>query len=277
MKFSIFVCVFNEWCSMDIRQLNSLFDLKSLPVSLSGACVGAMLAVADYHVGWKVVLFLLLTAVFMHMLSAMTESQAELSSAQIRNIRRGVGVLAALSAVTAIYFTYGTLFLLDSFVLMIAFWLVMNFASGHAGSAAGSAVWRRCLRDVFLYGPVGVCGSFYLCSHTFSSWFLLLPALSVGMLCAAARLHDHIGSDSTKYVQTALVSSAWILMIFYSTLRVRDPWHFLFVLTLPAFIVYLVSIWRAETDNRNHNGIIMAVLVFAFSLLSGFGFLVFLL
>ncbi len=262
---------------MDFRKITSLFNPASLPVSLSGATLGAMLAIADYHVSPNVVLFLFLTAVLMHMLSSLRENPSGLAMNVARNIRRALSVLAILSAGAAIYFTYGTIFLLDSFILLIAFWFLMNMASRRDFEPSGSNAWRQCVRDVMLYGLAGVCGSYYLCAHTFGSWFLLLPAMSVGMLCAAARQHVNACSRGMKFLQTALVASAWICMTVYSLLRVHDPWHFLFVLTLPMFIICLSAMWKNSSDGTNPYGIIMAVSVFAFSLLSGFGFLVFLL
>ena len=52
----------------------------------------------------------------------------------------------------------------------------------------------------------------------------------------------------------------WACMIAYACLRMYDPWHFLFVLSMPLFFLKK-PVWAA----------------FAFAVLTGAGFLVFLL
>ena len=105
-----------------------------------------------------------------------------------------------------------------------------------------------------LFGLVAVFGSYYLCSHSFGSWPLLFPALSMGFMSVAAK-----SEDDRKSFSMIMTAAGWASMVVYVCLRMFDPWHFLFVLSLPLFFMKRRS-WA----------------VFAFAFLAGAGFLAFL-
>jgi 1,4-dihydroxy-2-naphthoate octaprenyltransferase len=107
-----------------------------------------------------------------------------------------------------------------------------------------------------LFGLVAVYGSYYICSHAFGSWPLLFPALSMGFMAVAAK-----ADDDKALFRNLMVLAGWTAMIVFSCLRMYDPWHFLFVLSLPLFFM--------------KRRIVAAVFVFA--ILSGGGFLMYLL
>lgn len=251
---------------MKIGKYITAEGLFSLPVPISCVALGVMLAAADYHVDWKVVLAVFMTAVFLHFLSVCVGTFS----------RRCLMVLSALSAAAAVYFTYGSLFLLESFIMLIAFWMLLNIVSRMALNSREAGTAGQCMRDFIIYAAAGVCGSYFVCAHTLSSWLIILPAVSAGVLGAAVRYHAHLDSPSSKWVQTALVSSSWIFMLMYSSLRVFDLWHYLFVLTLPLSVLYLYRIWKTDAAAGRSSYVILLVSSAVFPLFAGLGFLVFL-
>ena len=81
-------------------------------------------------------------------------------------------------------------------------------------------------------------------------------AMSMGFMALAVK-----ADDDKAIFRNVMILAGWGAMIAYSCLRMFDPWHFLFVLSLPLFFMkrYLPAA------------------VFVFALLAGAGFLMYLL
>lgn len=223
--------------------------LKTLPLSLSGVSVGIMLAAADYHVDWLTVLLLIVMAVILHCFSLTAKSEDEKE-------RKSSNVFLALiiaSGVGMIYSSFGTVLFMMETLLMLVFGYMIIRAVRHTDFVSRG----KGMAYVFvLFGLSAVYGSYYICSHAFGSWPLLFPALSMGFMAIAAKVDD----DKVLF-RNLMMLAGWAAMIVFSCLRMYDPWHFLFVLSLPLFFI------------KRH----VAVAVFAFAILSGGGFLIYLL
>jgi hypothetical protein len=105
-----------------------------------------------------------------------------------------------------------------------------------------------------LFGLVSVYGSYYVCSHSFGSCILLLPAVAMGLLSIASKA----GQDR-KALMLITTICGLAVMTAYACMRMYDPWHFLFVLSFPLFFLIRKD-WAT----------------FVLSLLTSIGFLVFL-
>ena len=214
---------------------------ETLPLSLSGIAVGSMLAAADYHVSLLVVLFVLLTAVSLHCFMAS-------------------GSKVALAP------SFGKILLLESLLMLLFTYFIMRLACGIVGS--GRSRIADGLVMCFLTGPVAVMGTYYICSHSFGTVMLLLPALSVGaMNISLFGTYDGYG----KKTLASLVVSGYVLMTVYAMMRMFDPWHYLYLLSLPLSALFLVRVWKGRCQN-----VLPALSVMIFALLSGLGFMAFL-
>ena len=86
-----------------------------------------------------------------------------------------------------------------------------------------------------------------------------------------------LGEKKAKIYQTVLIVLGWICMIVFCLLRFFDPWHYLFVLTLPLFIMHVKGVWKYSGRELDKMLPLLVMSTFAFALLAGFGFLKFLL
>lgn len=223
---------------MDIRSL-----LRTLPLSLSGVILGIMLAAADYRVDWKTALFMLLAVTFLHLYSVMS-----------KNADKSAGVFLALTiagGLAMLYFSFGTLLLMEPLILLVFGYMIIRAVRHTNFISRGKGI----VYVFALFGLLGVMGSYYVCSHSFGGWPMIFPALSMGFLSVAAKADD----DKTV-LRLVLNVAGCAAMIAYSCLRLFDPWHFLFLASLPVFFLKKPQ-WPP----------------FAFAVLTGLGFLAFLL
>lgn len=215
--------------------------------SISGVLLGIMLAAADYHVDWKAALLLVAATVFLHFYAVTSKTV----TGQVK-MRPGVFLaLTLLSGLAMLHFSFGTLFMMEPLILIVLGYMIIRAVRHTSFVSRGKGI----LYVFLLFGLLAVYGSYYVCSHSFGSWPLLFPALSIGLLSVAERT-----DDSQKTLRIVMNVAGFAAMIAYSCLRMFDPWHFLFVLSLPLFFIRKTTGWAAS----------------AFALLSGLGFLVYL-
>lgn len=219
--------------------------MKTLPISLSGALLGIALAAADYRVDWKTALFIVLTVVFLHFYSVYSKSQSEKTWSRISL------ALTVASGLAMLYFSFGSILLMEPLILMVFGYMIIRAVRHTSFVSRGKGI----LYVFVLFGLLSVYGSYYVCSHSFGSWPLIFPALSMGLMCVAAK------ADDDRFAFRLVMNiSGWACMTAYACLRMYDPWHFLFVLSLPVFFMKRPE-WSA----------------FVFAVLTGAGFLAFLL
>ena len=218
---------------------------RTLPMSLSGVILGITLAAADYRVDWKVAMFLLLAVTFLHMYSISSKENQD-------NRLSGISlVLAITSGLAMLYFSFGTLLLMEPLILLVFGYMIIRAVRHTNFISRGKGI----VYVFALFGLLGVMGSYYVCSHSFGGWPMIFPALSMGFLSVAAKADD----DKTA-LRLALNVAGWAAMMADACLRMFDPWHFLFVASMPVFFLKKPQ-WPP----------------FAFAVLAGLGFLAFLL
>lgn len=219
--------------------------MKSLPLSLSGVALGVALAAADYHVDWKTASLLVLAVVFLHFYSIFSKS------GQSKPLTYICLALTIATGLAMLHFSFGTLFLMEPLVLTVFGYMIIRAVRHTEFVSRGKGI----LYIFLLFGLLAVYGSYYVCSHSFGSWPLFFPAVSVGFLSVAAKT-----DDTRKTFRIIMTATGWIAMTAYACLRMFDPWHFLFILSLPLFFIRKAQDWC----------------VFVFSFLTGLGFLVYL-
>lgn len=231
-------------------------DLKNLMLTLPGIVLGTMLAAADFHVNWLAAGLLVLAVLCFQI---------------IPNVIPGI-----LCSLAAVYFSYGTLFLLDSFIMLLLGYLVYRFVKHHS---AESGYFRNgpvmALSTILVYGVIPVFGTYYVCTHSFGSWLLFLPAAAVGALCMAVRDFGSISGRRDHFIQLVWIALGLTAMTVYSFMRIFDPWHFLYLLSLPLFIWLLHGLWTGRVCAERY-GFILSAAVLLSALLCGAGYMIYL-
>lgn len=209
---------------------------RTLPLSLSGPVLGIALAASGYHVDWKTAVLLLLAVAFLHMYSVSSKALPL--------------ILTIVSGLAMLYFSFGTLLLMEPLLLIVFGYMIIRAVRHTDFVSRGKGI----IYVFSLFGLLGVAGSYYVCSHSLGGWPMIFPALASGFICVAAK------ADRDRRTFILLMNVAgWLCMTTYASLRMYDIWHFLYVLSLPVFFTRKPE-WAA----------------FAFSLLSGIGFVIFL-
>lgn len=293
----------------------SAMRLRTLPLSLSGVSLGLLLAVSDYNVSWAVSVSVAVTAVLLQILSNVSNELGDalkgtdtsrrngplygIASGRltVRDLKVMIWIYALLSAVSGlvmIWLSYGTLLCLDSFVFMILGFAAISSAMKY--TLGKSPFGYRGLGDIYVFiffGIVAVLGSYLVAAHTIPTWYMLLPAVSIGAFSVAVLNVNNIrdmetdratrvtlplkmGETWAKVYQTVLVLIGWAAMFGYAFSRMYSLWHYIFVLTLPLFIWHLIGVWRGHGRSLDRMLPLLVVSTFLFALLGGLGFVVFL-
>ena len=232
------------------------YDPSGLMLSLSGIVLGVLLAVAEYRVDFPDALSLILNAGLIHI--------------YMQTLNKWWMTASVASAVLTVYLSYGTLFSLESLILLLFAYFIIRMARGMGGRGRISDGLLTC----FLKGPVALVGAYFVCTHSFPYWFFLFPSLSIGFLSVAA---DGTADNYSKTLTNLLIYIGISLMAAYSSLRIFVPVHFLFLLTLPAFILITLRMYMKKEQESGSYRPALALSTFALALLTGIGFIGYLL
>ena len=285
--------------------------LRTLPLSLAGVLMGSLLAVADYKVPAAVVLLVCLTTVLLQILSNLSNelgdvlhgtdtaervgpgyglNSGELTVSQMNGFIGMILALCIASGLVMIWVSFGTLFCMESLILIIlgaaAIFAAMRYTLGR------NPYGYRAMGDLFVFiffGQVAVLGAYFMCAHTLHGWLLLLPASTIGFFSVGVLNTNNIrdmktdapnritvamklGVHRARIYQTVLIVLGWACMIVYSALRFPDWRHWLFVLTLPLYIIHLRGVWTHEEKALDKYLPMLVISTFLFAILTGIGY-----
>lgn len=188
----------------------------------------------------------------------------------IGQLKRLIGVFVWHSCVFGawmIFFSFGTLFSAGAitFLLLgaVAIWAAMHYTLGK------NPYGYRGLGDISVFVFFGLAttfGGYYLCSHDFSNIFIWLLASAIGCFSVAVLNVNNIrdmksdartrttvaiklGGYRARMYQTFLIALGWLLMIAYTTATFTSWTNWIYVVTLPLFIVHLKGVWT-RTDHE---------------------------
>lgn len=150
---------------------------------------------------------------------------------------------------------------------------------------------------VFLFfGLVAVLGAYFVCTQGVVglTWKLLLPAAGIGCFSVGVLNVNNIrdmktdavnrvtvaiklGEHRAKVYQTVLICLGWCCMIGFTLLNWPDWRHWLWVATLPLYILHLRGVWTRTGRALDPMLPLLVMSTFALSLLMGLGFCMFLL
>ena len=284
--------------------------LRTLPLSTGGVILGILLATADFKVDVWVAVLIVLTTVCLQILSNLSNELGDVLHGTDTEDRQGpqyglnsgvltigemkvlIGIFVVLCIVSGTAMTlqsFGTLWdLTPILVLLLGAGAIMGAMKYTLGR---NPYGYRGLGDfyVFLFfGLVAVLGSYFVASHTLF-WRLLLPGAAVGCFSVGVlnvnNIRDmetdaanrvtvaiRLGERKSKVYQTVLIVLGWIFMLAYCQLRMFSWWHYLFVLTLPLFILHLRGVWTRSGKKLDPMLPLLVMSTFLFCLLAGIGF-----
>ena len=209
-------------------------------------------------------------------------------------------VLCMLSGSFMVYCSWGTLLDIGkpaaqmdwtpTLVLLLgagAIWAALKYTLGR------NPYGYRGLGDLYVFvffGLVAVIGSFLVCSHTVFLR-LLAPGAAVGFFSVGVlnvnNIRDartdapsrvtvaiRLGDKGARIYQTVLIVAGWACMVAYCLLRWHSWWHYLFVLTLPLFVIHLIGVWKRSGRELDPMLPLLVMSSFLFCLLAGIGFII---
>lgn len=289
--------------------------LRTLPLSAAGVCLGIMLAASDYLISPAPALLTLLTAVLLQILSNLSNELGDaasgtdsadrqgpkyaiasglLSVKELKTMTRIAMVLCMISGLAMILTSFGTLLSLEPLMLLILGVFAINAAMRYTlgKNPYGYRGWGDLSVFIF-FGIVSVAGSYFVSAHEIRSWILLLPAASIGAFSVGVlnvnNIRDmktdaatrstvplKIGERSAKIYHTLLIAAGWACMIAYSLMRIYDPWHYLYFVTLPLFVIHLAGVWKRSGKALDKMLPLLSLSSLAFALTAGAGYMIYL-
>ena len=284
--------------------------LRTLPLSTGGVILGILLATADFKVDLWVAVLIVLTTVCLQILSNLSNELGDVLHGTDTEDRQGpqyglnsgvlsigemkvlIGIFVVLCIISGTAMTllsFGTLWdITPILVLLMGAAAIMGAMKYTLGR---NPYGYRGLGDVYVFlffGLVAVMGSYFVASHTLF-WRLLLPGAAVGCFSVGVlnvnNIRDmktdaanrvtvaiRLGERKAKIYQTVLIVLGWLFMLVYCQLRMFSWWHYLFVITLPLFILHLRGVWKREGKQLDPMLPLLVMSTFLFCLLAGVGF-----
>lgn len=286
--------------------------LRTLPLSCAGVLLGILLAVADWKVDpWTAVL-IVLTTVCLQILSNLSNELGDVlrgtdtaerqgpqyglngGGMSIADMKTLIGVFVGLCVVFGVAMTwraFGTLWELTP--IMVLLLGAAAIAGAMKYTLGPNPYGYRAKGDIYVFlffGLVAVLGAYFVCTKGLGlHWKLLLPAAGVGCFSvgvlnvnnirdmktdAANRVTVAIklGLKNARIYQTALIGLGWACMVAYCLLCWPSWWHWMWVITLPLYILHLRGIWTREDRALDPMLPLLVMSTFALCLLYGLGF-----
>ena len=294
----------------EFRAAFASMRLRTLPLSMGGVILGILLATADFKVNVWVAILIVLTTVCLQILSNLSNELGDVLHGTDTADRKGPqyglnsGVLTIRQMKVLIGIFVAECIICGTAMTLVSFgtlWemtpiLVLLLGAGAIMGAMKYTLGRnpygyRGLGDVYVFlffGLVAVLGSYFVASHTLF-WRLLLPGAAVGCFSVGVlnvnNIRDmetdaanrvtvaiRLGEKKAKIYQTVLIVLGWIFMLAYCQLRMFSWWHYLFVLTLPLFILHLRGVWKRTGKALDPMLPLLVMSTFLFCVLAGVGF-----
>ena len=247
------------------------FRLRTLPLSLSSILLGSLLAYSEGSWNTPVFLLLVLTTLFIQILSNLANDYGDgvkgtdgdkrigpqraiqsgiISKEQMKRAILGLGILTFFTGLLLTYLGTRNLsiYYFLGFVSLgvFAIWAAIKYTMGKR------AYGYHGMGDLFVFlffGLVGVCGAYFLHSKHWNSE-ILLPGASVGALCVGVlnlnNMRDmnsdreagkntlvvRMGLRRAKIYHGILLFGALALAFLFVYLRAESLWHWIFLISV---------------------------------------------
>ena len=286
--------------------------LRTLPLSMAGVLLGILLATADWRVDLWTAVLIVLTTVCLQILSNLSNELGDvlrgtdtadregpeyglnsgaLTIGQMKGLIAAFVVLCIVLGSLMTWKAFGTLFSLTPILVLMlgaaAIMAAMKYTLGR------NPYGYRAKGDIYVFlffGLVSVLGAYFVCTAGVGlHWKLLLPASAIGFFSvgvlnvnnirdmktdAANRVTVAIklGEKRARIYQTVLIVLGWACMVAYCLLCWPSLWHWLWVLTLPMYILHLRGVWIRSGKALDPMLPLLVMATFALSILAGVGF-----
>lgn len=291
--------------------------LRTLPLSMAGVLLGILLSAANWKIDLLTAVLVVLTTVCLQILSNLSNELGDVLRGTDTAERQGpeyglnsgamtipemkllIGVFVGLCIVSGTAMTwraFGTLWDLTALMVLLlggaAIAGAMKYTLGH------NPYGYRAKGDIYVFlffGLVSVLGAAFVCTKGLGlHWKLLLPAAGIGCFSVGVLNVNNIRDMKTDAVnrvtvaiklglrrariyQTVLIGLGWACMVAYCLLCWPSWLHWLWVATLPLYILHLRGVWTREDRALDPMLPLLVMSTFALSLLMGLGFCAYLL
>ena len=291
--------------------------LRTLPLSMAGVLLGILLSAANWKIDLLTAVLVVLTTVCLQILSNLSNELGDVLRGTDTAERQGpqyglngggmtiadmkllIGVFVGLCIVSGTAMTwraFGTLWDLTAILVLMlggaAIAGAMKYTLGH------NPYGYRAKGDIYVFlffGLVSVLGAAFVCTKGLGlHWKLLLPAAGIGCFSVGVLNVNNIRDMKTDAVnrvtvaiklglrrariyQTVLIGLGWACMVAYCLLCWPSWLHWLWVATLPLYILHLRGVWTREDRALDPMLPLLVMSTFALSLLMGLGFCAYLL
>ena len=257
--------------------------LKTLPLAVASPLMGSFLAWAEGSFQWVIFFLAVTTTLLLQILSNLANDYGDFASGADNDERIGPRRLVQSGQITPEAMKKGVMasiiLALVSGLLLVWFGargkdttiILLFLGMGIAAIVAAikytvgkNPYGYRGLGDisVFLFfGIIGVLGTHFLHTGTFSPWHAL-PAAAIGLLSAGVlnlnNLRDYesdkkankrtmvvwLGSQKAKYYHLGLIIASAILGPIYVIFNYYSAYQFLFILAFPLFFRNVIAVFR---------------------------------
>ncbi len=301
---------------MNVKAALKSMRLRTLPLSAAGVILGILLAVADWKVDPLTAVLIVLTTISLQILSNLSNELGDVQNGTDTAERVGPGyglnsgeltisqMKALIGTFIGLCVVFGTAMTWRAFGTLWDITPILVLLLG-AGAIAGAMKYTlgpnpygyRAKGDFYVFiffGLVAVLGSYFVCTAGAGlHWKLLLPAAGVGCFCVGVLNVNNIrdmetdratrvtvamkmGEHNAKIYQTVLIGLGWALLIAYCLLCWPSIWHWMWVLTLPLYILHLRGVWKRSGKALDPMLPLLVMSTFLLCVLMGIGFCVYL-
>lgn len=287
------------------------FRLRTLPLALSTIFLGSFLAAYRHHFQWSVLIWAVLTTLFLQILSNLANDYGDTVNGVDNHDRKGpkrslqAGTISLLQMKTAIIILV-ILSLISGVALLVVGTRGLDLSSGLAMFVIGILAIIAAMKytmgknpygyaglgdiGVFIFfGLVGVLGSYFLHTHKLTAPEFL-PALTMGFFSTGVlnlnNLRDRdndaafgkrtlvvmIGIPKAKIYHAILIIGGMLAAVSYSYFNEAPVYKWIYLLSFPFFIRHLVIVFKNEESTLLDPELKrLALATLLFSLLFGVG------
>ena len=287
------------------------FRLRTLPLALSTIFLGSFLAAYRHHFQWSVLIWAVLTTLFLQILSNLANDYGDTVNGVDNHDRKGpkrslqAGTISLLEMKTAIIILV-ILSLISGVALLVVGTRGLDLSSGLAMFVIGILAIIAAMKytmgknpygyaglgdiGVFIFfGLVGVLGSYFLHTHKLTAPEFL-PALTMGFFSTGVlnlnNLRDRdndaafgkrtlvvmIGIPKAKIYHAILIIGGMLAAVSYSYFNEAPVYKWIYLLSFPFFIRHLVIVFKNEESTLLDPELKrLALATLLFSLLFGVG------
>jgi len=286
------------------------FRLRTLPLSLSSIILGGALAYAGIPFKWLTFWLAVTTTLFLQILSNLANDYGDavkgtdnenrvgpqravqsgaISTGQMKNAIIVFATLSLVSGLGLLYLALGNHFL----TALLFFGLgLAAIAAAIKYTVGDHAYGYRGLGDLFVFiffGLVAVMGTYYL-NTLYLNVAVLLPASAMGLLSAGVlnlnnmrdidndrasgkhTLATALDYHKARVYHAVLIGLAFLFAFVFVFLNFHSLWNFLFLLSIPLFLVDLIKIFHTSEKAELYPYLkSLALATLAFSILFGIG------